>query len=323
MPGVQIPLRPLEKEDNKMITRRTKEDIKNALIVIFLSLICIYFFISHFILKTKNSNQSINQKTLGLQTQLPKNLEEAVSRSLEGSNGTYSIVIKNLKNGQEFYLKDHQLFDAGSLYKLWVMAVSFDQIQKGELKIDEILSEDVSNLNDKFNISDDQAELTEGVVTLSVGDALKQMITISHNYAALLLTERIKLSSVNNFLEKNGFKESKVGTESESPTTTAADIALFFEKLYHGELADKDLTGQMLDLLKNQQLNDKLPKLLPQGILVAHKTGEIDYFSHDAGIVFSPKGDYIIVVLSKTDLPTAAEDRISKISKEVYDYFER
>ena len=306
-----------------MITRRTKDNIKNTLIVIFLSLICIYFFISHFILKTKNNNQSTTSKTLGLQTKLPKSLEEAISRSLEGSKGTYSIVIKNLKNGQEFSLKDHQSFEAGSLYKLWVMAVSFDQIQKGELKTEEMLSEDVSNLNDKFNISNDQAELTEGVVTLSVEDALKQMITISHNYAALLLTERIKLSTVDSFLNRNNFKESKVGVNGESPTTTAADIALFFEKLYQGKLADKDLTGQMLDLLKKQQLNDKLPKLLPQGISVAHKTGEIDYFSHDAGIIFSPKGDYIIVVLSKTDLPTAAEDRISKISKEVYDYFER
>ena len=79
----------------------------------------------------------------------------------------------------------------------------------------------------------------------------------------------------------------------------------------------------MLDLLKKQKLNNKLPANLPEGVEIAHKTGEIGYFTHDAGIVYTSKGDYIIVVLSQSDMPSAAEDRIASISKNVYDYFQK
>lgn len=302
-----------------MITRRTKNDFKKIFVLIFLGIICIYFLFHYFFLKPdKNSLQ-----TPEIKTQSVKNLEKAVSTALEGSQGTYAVVIKNLKKQDPYYLNDHQAFDAGSLYKLWIMAETYEQIQKGDLSGDEILSEDISTLNNIFNISDEDAELTEGTITLSINDALSQMITISHNYAALLLTQKIKLSSVKSFLEKNGFRESKAGTSGGDPTTTASDVALFFEKLYKGELANIEYTNQMLDLLKKQELNNKLPKDLPADVSIAHKTGEIGYFSHDGGIVFDKNGDYIIVVLSKTDMPAAAEDRISQISKEVYNYFQR
>ena len=77
----------------------------------------------------------------------------------------------------------------------------------------------------------------------------------------------------------------------------------------------------MLGFLKGQQLNDVLPKYLPENIVVAHKTGNIDAFDNDAGIVYGPKGDYIIVLLSESDNPAGAEDRMAQLSKAVYDYF--
>ena len=87
------------------------------------------------------------------------------------------------------------------------------------------------------------------------------------------------------------------------------------------KLADEQYTGLMVDLLKGQKLNEKLPKYLPKGTAVAHKTGEIGWFSHDVGIVYSPSGDYIIVVLSESESPAGANDRIAQVSKAVYEYF--
>ena len=77
----------------------------------------------------------------------------------------------------------------------------------------------------------------------------------------------------------------------------------------------------MMELLKNQKLNKKLPKYLPEGTVLAHKTGEIGWVSHDGGIVFQENGDYIIVVLSESSVPAGAEDRIAKISEAAYQYF--
>lgn len=250
-------------------------------------------------------------------------LKQAVENSLEGTIGTYGVVVKNLKTSESYYSNEHRVFEPGSLYKVWIMAAAFDQIKNGELDGDEILSEDISVLNEKFNIASEDAEMTEGTIALSVKDALEQMITISHNYAALLLTEKIKLSNVALFLKENAFDESTVGINGASPTSTPSNIALFFEKLYKGELADLTYTQKMLDLLKKQTLNEKLPKYLPKDVVVAHKTGEIDYLTHDAGIVFSDKGDYIIVVMSESTFPPGAEDRIAGVSKAVYEYFSK
>ncbi|EKD91449.1 MAG: Beta-lactamase [uncultured bacterium] len=250
-----------------------------------------------------------------------KNLEQAVSKALIGTQGEYAVYIKNLKTNESFFLNEHQVFESGSLYKLWVMGEAFKQIEEGIIQEDEVLSQDIATLNRKFSIDPELVEQTEGGITLTVAQALNQMITISHNYAALLLTEKLKLSQVKKYLEDNGFKESQVGSETEPPKTTAFDTALFLEKLYRGELGSSESNVKMMELLKNQKLNKKLPKYLPEGTVLAHKTGEIGWFSHDGGIVFQENGDYIIVVLSESSVPAGAEDRIAKISEAAYQYF--
>jgi len=248
-------------------------------------------------------------------------LQKAVESTMQGAKGTYGIFIKNLETGESYSQNENKSYEAGSLYKLWVMAVAYDKINKGEVQEDQILSQDITVLNQEFGISQDEAELTGGHISLSVADALRQMIVISHNYAALLLTEKIKLSTLTNFLKNNGFIQSSIGTDSDPPKSTAADIALFFEKLYNGQLVTLDDSRKMMELLGDQQLNDGLPKYLPDKSKVAHKTGDIDWFKHDAGIVFTEHGDYIIVILSESDSPSGSQEKIALVSKAVYDYF--
>lgn len=258
--------------------------------------------------------------TVTIQTET-SSLKNVVANTLEGTKGTYGIVIQNLKTGETYEVNEHKVFDTGSLYKLWVMATVYKQIQNGQLHENQVLSQDVATLNQEFYIATDAAELTEGTVTFTVRDALHQMITISDNYAALLLTEKIRLSSVATFLREHGFVESTVGTGGGFPTATPSDIALFFEKLYTGKLANQHDTDEMISLLKNQRLNEGIPKYLPDKSKVANKTGEIDVFKHDAGIVFTDNGDYIIIVMSQSDAPLAAQERIALVSKVVFDYF--
>ena len=77
----------------------------------------------------------------------------------------------------------------------------------------------------------------------------------------------------------------------------------------------------MIGILSENKLNEGLPKYLPAGTKIAHKTGEIEGYKHDAGIIFTPKGDYLIVVMSNTDSPYGAEERIAILSKAVFEYF--
>lgn len=294
------------------------------LAVVVFAGVAMYLFVHQLIpSKAKQFNQANIRLPADENKQVENSIADAALAALEGTKGTYGIVIKDVKTGEEYSMNEDRVFDAGSLYKLWVMTTAFNKIQTGAWKEDQVLSEDVSTLNDKFYIDPDGAEQTEGTIVFTVRDAVEHMITMSHNYAALLLTEKLKLSNVKSFLEENGLKHSTVGTDGSTPTATPKDMALFFEKLYTGELANTEYTDTMLDVLKKQQLNDKLPKYLPHDTIIAHKTGEIDSFSHDAGIVYSPHGNYIIVVLSESDSPKGAEERIALVSKAVYEYFER
>ena len=310
-----------------MRNQRNSTKIIKLLGFVFTTIFVMLIVLSQFAKKEHNENQLISplSDVVSFVASPFENgaLKNIVQGSLIGTKGTYGVVIKNLKTGDFYAINEHAIFESGSLYKIWVMAVAIDQIQNGKLKVDEELSEEISVLNDTFKISSESAELTEGKISLTANQALQQMITISHNYASLLLTKKIRLASVKTFLEEKGFGESAVGTGGGPPTSTSSDIALFFEKLYKGELANPQYTSKMLDLLKRQKLNNKLPKHLPSETIVAHKTGELGLFTHDGGIVYGPKSDYIIVVLSKSDLPAAAEERIADISKKVYEYFQK
>lgn len=250
-------------------------------------------------------------------------LKEIAEKAMLGAKGKYGIVVKHLKTGETYHTKEHELFEAGSLYKLWVMAEAFQQIKEGVLKEDNLLAQDVATINEKFGIDPNTAELKEGRITMTVSQALNQMITISHNYAALLLSERLKNSSIKRFLKEQGFKESHLGDKRNLPRTTSSDIALFYEKLQKGELIDKTSSKKMLTSLKRQKMSDGIPKYLPKDLSVAHKTGEIGWFKHDGGIVFAKEGNYIIVVLSKSNYPLGAQERISMLSEAVYKYFNK
>ncbi len=247
-------------------------------------------------------------------------LKNIVNIAMSGVPGQYAIVIKNIKTGETYNLNEHQAFQTGSLYKLWVMGTVYDQIATGSLTSDQVLSQDIPTLNQEFEIDPDYAELTEGTITASVDQALYQMITISSNYNALLLTEKVKESTISQFMQKQGLSESHLG---EPPMSTASDIAKFLGQIYNSQVVSPEASKEMMDLLAKQQLNDGLPKLLPEDVQVAHKTGDIDYDKHDAGVVLSPKGDYIIVVLSETDSPADAQAQIAKLSQAVYQYFTR
>ena len=80
-------------------------------------------------------------------------------------------------------------------------------------------------------------------------------------------------------------------------------------------------SAEMLALLKAQTVNDRLPANLPQGVTVAHKTGNLSNLScGDAGIIFTQRGDYLLCVLSnhsQNDVQTTGA--IAVLSRTIYD----
>lgn len=85
---------------------------------------------------------------------------------------------------------------------------------------------------------------------------------------------------------------------------------------------------QMLEVLSGNRINRLLELGLPEGTEIAHKNGWGPETTGDAGIVFSPGGDYVIAVYAwEPDLDNngvmtiQAWEMIEEISRLVYNYF--
>lgn len=80
--------------------------------------------------------------------------------------------------------------------------------------------------------------------------------------------------------------------------TSANDLALVLQKFYKGELVSEDNKNKLFSLMEQQVYRDGIPAGIGNSAKVADKVGFLDALLHDAGIIFSDKGDYIMVVMT-------------------------
>ena len=81
----------------------------------------------------------------------------------------------------------------------------------------------------------------------------------------------------------------------ENNVTSPRDMASLLERLVTGELLSRESTGVALDILLRQQLNQRLPRYLPPTVPVGHKTGTFYTSRNDAGILYLPEGERIVI----------------------------
>src|SRR5262249_28010103 len=125
-----------------------------------------------------------------------------------------------------------------------------------------------------------------------------------------------------------GVEDEKAFKAGLNNRVTAKDLALALRALLPDApdpLFSAGSRAKMIDLLKAQEVNEKIPARLPKGTPVAHKTGDITGVHHDAAIVFPPgKSPYILVVLTAGfDNEKSANQIIAEISQVVWDSRER
>lgn len=78
----------------------------------------------------------------------------------------------------------------------------------------------------------------------------------------------------------------------------------------------------MLDIMRRQQVRDRLPLLLPAGVEIAHKTGSVTRVSNDAAILYAPRSACVVAVFTR-DLADERKGRlaIGQVGRAVYDAY--
>jgi beta-lactamase class A len=124
------------------------------------------------------------------------------------------------------------------------------------------------------------------------------MIVVSDNRCGAAGLRAVRSGALDPALRRDGFTRTSLASPQR---TSAADVARFFERARDGTLlgpGGEAATSELYGLLRDQQVNDRLPAGLPPGTPVAHKTGDRLHWAHDAGIVTTPLGELLLVVLS-------------------------
>ena len=104
------------------------------------------------------------------------------------------------------------------------------------------------------------------------------------------------------------------------------DLAELCARLYRGELLDKRWTRYALDILAQCKYNNRIPRNLPEGVTVYHKTGTIAGVVNDAGIIELSDGSGLVVVVLCRDVAQGSTDSasalIGKIAALAYETYE-
>ncbi len=207
------------------------------------------------------------------------------------------------------------------------MAAIFEQIKRGDFSFDTQIR---LTKRERRGGSGTLKWAREGT-NLSVMELLYKMITESDNTATNMLVDYVGMNYLQRQFAKMGLLYTKIYPEGMNLTsgrvarenyTTAREMSGMLEKIYDKKLVDEQSSELMLDFLKHSKTRTRLRRGLPIGWEVGHKTGLLRRSCHDAGIVFSPQGNYIITVLTG-NVPnySSAKKFITKIAKLTVKYY--
>lgn len=103
-----------------------------------------------------------------------------------------------------------------------------------------------------------------------------------------------------------------------------SDFAELLAKLWKGEILDEKWTDYCLGVLARQKYNTRLPRNLPPGTVVYHKTGTIAGVVNDAGLM-EVGDDPVAIAVFVRDVQAgrqgAAEELIGRIARAAYDAY--
>ena len=232
-------------------------------------------------------------------------LEMAVQEQYSPETKNFSLLVRDLSfPNSQLLLQEDEEFPAASLVKLPILVVALKAVKEKKFFFDDVVVIRKEDITSGSGILKGR-KLPTKVTFMKL---LELMIARSDNTASNKVIDILGFDYINEEFKKMGLKGTVLrrkmmdfdsrakGIEN---YTTTSDLAKVLEMLYRKEFIGSQLSEIALSFLKEQRVNDRLPRYLPADIVVAHKTGLENGIVHDAGIVFTPKGNYIICVLTK------------------------
>lgn len=247
-----------------------------------------------------------------------------------GGHGLVSVVVGPVRGEPWLAREADAPHYAASTMKLAVAMAAFRRADRGELDLDHAIEVrprfasaaggapySVARARD----NDPEVWRREGQ-HVALRWLTHRALTVSSNLAANLVLAQVGVDEVTALLADLGCHDSRVtrGIEDADAiaagldnVVTARDLARQLCLLATGGALGPAATREVLDVLRAQQVRDGIPRGLPPGTPVAHKTGWVDGVSHDAALVWPAGTDadpVALVVCTTTPLAETAASRL-------------
>ena len=179
----------------------------------------------------------------------------------------------------------------------------------------------IGDLDDTFYCSILQAFEPDDQIPLKALIGL--MLIVSDNPATTAILDAVGLDRVNSWLRMNGladtniavgFDDASLGPPLRANLTTAHDCLRLLQLI-----GTDRRYAQIKHMLANNLRNERIPKLLPDTAVIAHKTGTLNGLMHDVALIESPDTAFYLIVLADS-LPDDHDfgGEIARFSQQVY-----
>ncbi len=239
-----------------------------------------------------------------------KTLEQVLAPAIKAHRGDVAIAVKHLQTGDLYEHDAENPMPTASLIKFPVMIAAYDAVEKGKLSLDEMI-----------DLKKDDKVPGSGVLTahfspgarISLRDAIHLMIVYSDNTATNLVLDKLGLATTSEYMKSLGCPETRIHSKvfradtSIAPerskqfglgSTTARDMVKLAAMLHGRKLVSEKASEQMLAHMFACEDKVKVPRLLPPGTRVAHKTGSVNSSRTDAGVMETPSGPIAFCILT-------------------------
>jgi beta-lactamase class A len=267
-------------------------------------------------------------------------LDEHVHKLIDASGAEVAVAMRTLDGTRELLIDPDKTFHAASTMKVPIMIELYRQAAAGMLRLDDPLpvKNEFHSIVDgsvyHLSVGDDSdaAVYRQAGKTMSLRDLCEAMITVSSNFAANLLIERVGAENARQTVQRlgadgmvvlRGVEDQKAFDNGMNNQTTARALEVLLMKLAQGKAVSAGADAEMVAVLRRQKFHDAIPAGLPDGTVVAHKTGNITRIHHDAAIVYGPRPYVLVVLVRGIEDQTVSGALIASISREVWNALEK
>ena len=241
-------------------------------------------------------------------------------RLTPAAEGVFGFWIKGLASELQVSLRADEAFPAASVIKLPILLAALEKVRIGATSLDATLRLTSWHKTGGAGIFQHFHDGLE----VSLADACLAMIALSDNTATNLVIDVAEIGGVNSLLDGAGCRRTRLHRYFGKPDmpgpmgpsqAVPQEIGRLLELLWRRELLTPELCDTALLMLRRQTHRALIPRLLPQGTAVAHKTGSLDGVRHDVGLFWPPRqaettlddapGRPDPMALRGSDLPTA------------------